>query len=550
MLTIGNNSSIGAATIGAANLTLGGGTLGTLAVKNGGTFTIAGSVTSQGEMQIGGGALGADAVSTTCSLVAQPGSTFVLASTSSSGIDVGSYLKSGTATCDFTNAASVNITAPYLSIGGNANVSGSGATGIVILSTGSNTINATGNGVNVGELDTANNTSAVQTLELNGNTTITTSAVRVGGPGQSGYVYFANPGTLKLTATAGGLYVGDNADAAAGGTENFVSSGTMDVTNGTFNATLGTLAVGYCTTNNSAGGAIGVFSLGAGSVTANTVILGQSAGTANLAAYVAGTINLEGGSLVVGNALNPGVLSQGTTRSKSTSTLNLEGGLLNMNGGTIAVSSFNATSGTLMNVSAIQTVAGATAALSVSGNGLLVLDGTDTYPARHDSHAGTLTVAPTGMRIDSASTGTALTINGANAVMNVAGVYNKTSNSSAVIENGGLLNVSGSMTWGVPNGTGSIQVGDNSTGTLSISGGSLTIAAKGNNYALQIGYDSPGNTGVVNVTNGLLAVTGSAGIYVGGANTTGTNSNTGILNINNGGVVQINQRRGVPSWLR
>jgi hypothetical protein len=108
-----------------------------------------------------------------------------------------------------------------------------------------------------------------------------------------------NP-TLNLsgnTNAATNLIIGDNNTGTGA-----VETSSLNLSGGTFNATLDTLLVGRFGT--SGGAAIASLTMGAGTVTANHVILAQTSGTSPN--NTTGTLTLNGGTLTVANAIVEG----------------------------------------------------------------------------------------------------------------------------------------------------------------------------------------------------------------------------------------------------
>ncbi|MDZ7618735.1 MAG: hypothetical protein U1E05_17155, partial [Patescibacteria group bacterium] len=125
--------------------------------------------------------------------------------------------------------------------------------------------------------------------------------------------------TLSGLDSAGtNLLIGANVTAGTGGT----SVGTMDLSGGTFNATLNNLTIGRFDYANE-GGAQGSLIMDAGLVTASQVILAQTSAPAASKSKTTGTITMRGGTFNVAGSVTDG---------GGVSTLNLFNGTMNVDG--------------------------------------------------------------------------------------------------------------------------------------------------------------------------------------------------------------------------
>jgi autotransporter-associated beta strand protein len=276
--------------------------------------------------------------------------------------------------------------------------------------------------------DNLNGTNAVaQAVSLqfgSGTNKVTTPSFTVGGrkgppaTGAGAVVTIAPGGTLTLNngAATTDLFIGNSTTATA-----TISSSTMDVSAGTFIATLGNVTVanklGIGGTSASSTGTLKIGASAQNAITANSVaVANATGGTASIPNDATGTLSFGGGTFTVANNVTLGTLtgigtSQGTllltggvftvggniTTSNATggiSIVTLDGGTLDMTAGTINVDGFNARSGTLKNVQQLQSGDAATAAqLSKVGPGVLVLDGANFYTGLTGIQEGTVVVS-------------------------------------------------------------------------------------------------------------------------------------------------------------
>jgi hypothetical protein len=290
-----------------------------------------------------------------------------------------------------TNVASTNIVQP----GGSLNVGYGGGVLRVGYRTGA-ALNAVGGvgvlnvasqsnfTVDVGEFSVGNNTvnndnfTTVGTALLATNNMVTATNIFIGDSAfssgaatstmvaGSGSNYFNTPlltvgmrkVTGQLTMPSGGVFRLDNAGGPANltvGGENFStggsSTGTMDVSGGTFVGNLGTLTIGM-KAGGSSGGATGTLNIGASpanNLIASNVVIGSMAGAGSGTPLAQGTLTMGGGSFVVTNNLILGSFDNGLGSASGTLNLNggrftVEGNLLNGNG----TATVNATGGTLV----------------------------------------------------------------------------------------------------------------------------------------------------------------------------------------------------------
>lgn len=186
------------------------------------------------------------------------------------------------------------------------------AQGTLILSqTGANVITA--NSILLGDSSDRGN-GVLNTIQLGaGANTINTNTLTLGGRKSQGRLILAAGGTLTLAGKTPGTPVNVDLGINAIGT-GVIGSGLLDASGGTLNATIGTLRLGSLASG--AGTATGTLHFNQGTVTANSVILGE--GSRGF-----GTINMTGGTLNVSGSVADG---------GGSSTINLDGGSMSVGG--------------------------------------------------------------------------------------------------------------------------------------------------------------------------------------------------------------------------
>jgi len=158
--------------------------------------------------------------------------------------------------------------------------------------------------------DTSHNTQGTATL--GSSNTIIADTVRIGDTKATGNVSITSGGTLNLGSTTerADLLVGHNTTGSS-----HPSTGTLDLTGGTFNAYLDTLAIGRSLLGS--GPPTGVVTLDtSNNVDVNTIVMGPRSPDT-------GTLTVGGGTVTVNNNVTGGT---------GTSTLNLEGGTMTVAG--------------------------------------------------------------------------------------------------------------------------------------------------------------------------------------------------------------------------
>jgi autotransporter-associated beta strand protein/T5SS/PEP-CTERM-associated repeat protein len=381
----------------------------------------------------------------------------------------------------------------------------------------------------------------------------------------------------SITTTTGSLSVGAGTFSVTGGAVSVANvtanGGNVAVSSGTLNAsavlTLGDDTFGAPNTST--------MTVGGGSVTAGSTVLGSTAGSSGTLIVSAGTFTSTGdltvgvagsgqirvdtaGTIAVGGTLTKAVgstidiLNGGTLRIGLGSTTGTLDGDLTLGGGTLVFDRSNAsTYGGILDGSGSVTKAGA---------GTLTLTGANTYSGPTTISSGTLQIG------DGSTTGsiTGDVVNNATLVFNrsdplsYAGAI---TGSGALVQAGvgtltltGVSNYSGSTTiaagtlevatGGSVDSTGSLMIGDGTTAALVVSGGSLTNAAAtiGNGASgdgsatISAGtWTNTGNLAVgADTATGTLSINGTGTVIVAGDLTKGDN---GTINLASGGTLQI-----------
>jgi len=296
-------------------------------------------------------------------------------------------LNSGTLTLSNTNNI---LTANTLYIG--HTVDNNGGVGTVILGTGTNILSV--NTVNIGlsksigsSLKFASQTASSPGIVTIGGRTRSTADFLIGAKTGTG-TGTTPSGTLDLrghaaTVAAGTVTIGKEDGSTASG-----ATGTLNFDSGTFSATnlnmaaKSGLSTGKATATLTVSG--GVFTVTSGGAFMLASQIGKGTATATLSIGGSGTFR--------------SYADIRTGPSNCTSTIDLDGGTLDMTGRAIGLSAqtvtvFNAKSGTLMNLGEFN----AGAPLVKSGTGTLTLAGTNTYTGATLITGGTLTVGTAGL---------------------------------------------------------------------------------------------------------------------------------------------------------
>jgi T5SS/PEP-CTERM-associated repeat protein/autotransporter-associated beta strand protein len=324
--------------------------------------------------------------------------------------------------------------------------------------------------------------------------------------------------------------------------------------------------------------AAGTMTVGGGSVTAGSTILGSQAGSA-------GTIIVSGGSFTSTGDLAVGVNGSGLLQADTAGTIAVGGTLTTAvgstidiaNGGTLRIG-LGSTTGTLdgnltlgsggtlvFDRSDDSTYGGIIAgdgSVTKEGAGTLTLTGENTFSGLTTISSGTLQIG------DGTTTGsiTGDVVNNATLAFNrsdAIGYAGAITGSGALVQAGdGTLTLSGASSYsgsttvaagtlevatgGGVTGAGNLMIGDGTTAALVVSGGSLTNAAAtiGNgllgNGSATISAGTWTNTGNLAVgadtATGTLSINGTGTVIVAGDLTKGDN---GTINLVSGGTLQI-----------
>jgi T5SS/PEP-CTERM-associated repeat protein len=402
----------------------------------------------------------------------------------------------------------------------------------------------------VGDAPTGNGT---YTLSGTGLLTVSNSAY-IGNFGTGNFAQIA--GTFNVNGSgSNGLFLG----FATGSIGNYtLGGGTLNVTNneyigyggiGVFTQTAGTHLIGG--TNNTLfvgynAGASGTYTLaGTGSLAPGYMQIGwlgngnfiQSGGSNNIAQDAligsqlgsSGTYTLSGGSFTVGGQLIVGEHANGT--------FNQTGGSANVNfltlgrwldGGSNVVGTYNLSSGAYLTSVGDQWIGSVgNGAFNQTGGsntvgGSLQLGWSDSGT----SHTvGTYNLSGGNLTAPSESVG-----------WGGVGVFTQSGGANTITQTGtsglgiGYLpsgNGTYTLSGGVLNTGATIYVGNGGTGTLNISGGSLTV---GNGHSITIG-NFAGSSGTVNLSGGTVVLTGSH--FVGGSGNGVMNQTGGSLSVAN-----------------
>jgi fibronectin-binding autotransporter adhesin len=499
---------------GANAQTLSGAITGTGALtKNGSaTLTLSGANTYSGTTTINAGTLatsGANKIADSSAIVVNTGGTLSLGGTETLGAISGAgSISIGGNTLGISSSSSTTFSGAITGTTGGFNKYGAGT---LTLSNTGNAWNGTTN-INSGTITLSGNlttTGTVQTgwstgggvLNITGTLTRTGGNVRsfviAGNVNYNGTVNVSGSGVLNMGAgmLIGEDYGGHGVLNQSGGTVNTQGDVWMTGQSSTLNVSGGTFNMGSAWLRMGAGTSYGSNSTitvnGTGSITAGTLQFGIAGRNAT-----AMTVNLGDGS--TGGNLSIAAMSYGAGASSGPSTINFNGGTLNVRN-TLSMITQAATvvksGGAILDVNSGQTFTIGTAltdgggggGLTKEGTGTLTLSGANTYTGTTTINAGTLTLS------------------GGNSIVNTGAVS---------VSSGAVLNLSSSETIGSIAGAGNVTLGSN------------TLTTGGDNTSTTFSGDISG-------TGGGLTKSGSGTFTLSGANTyTGaTTINAGTISI-------------------
>ncbi|WP_425616402.1 beta strand repeat-containing protein [Anatilimnocola sp. NA78] len=351
-----NVASTGTVNLGTGNVTLGfgGGTGNYSQTGAGSTVNIAGGVIDAGTttyiVTSGTNNVASGFATDTVNVAVAAGSVTAALNVNGGAVTIGAGTgdldigRSGTGigigTLNLANATSANINVTNLRLGTYSGAGTAGTVGTLLLPTSAASVNTiTASAILLGDSSGTGNTAVTSTLNLGaGNTTINADTVAIGQQKSNAAMQFSGPGgTLLLRGTAGGstlssLAIGNNSAAGTG----TVTTSTVNLAGGTFNAQLSSLIVGAHASG--AGSGSGTLTMDAGTVAATSLGLGNGANSGTV-----GTLNLNGGAMTVAGTVS---------NTAGTANLNQNGGTLRfitLDKGTGAFTyTFNA--GTIQNV--------------------------------------------------------------------------------------------------------------------------------------------------------------------------------------------------------
>jgi autotransporter-associated beta strand protein/T5SS/PEP-CTERM-associated repeat protein len=449
---------------------------------------------------------------------------------------------SGTAVLTVASGATLNLAGSSQTVGSLAGA-GSVALGTATLTAGGDNSSTAFSGVLSGPGNLEKTGGGTLTLSgantYSGNTTVTggtlsapadfarNALVAVSGPTSvltaGGKLQIGQNGTGSLTLTGGGTANSSGATYIGNGIGGLASAGTVSVTGTGSTLTTGTtLNLGYFGT--------GTLTIGSGGTVSAASLYSGYAGT--------GTLNLNsGGTLTLGGT--DGLLNYGTT------TFNFAGGTLKVAGSSLTSS----VPATLTNTSTMDTnglaatLSGAlsgTGSLTKTGTGTLTLTGANTYTGGTTISGGTLS-APADF-----SSNAPVAVSGPASLLTAGGNLQIGQNGTGSLTLTGGGTASSAAATYIGNGIGGLA----SAGTVSVTGpgsalnvgttlnlgyfggGTLTIGSGGSVNSGNLIFDAaPGYSGTLNLnTGGTLRVGGTNGLR---------NDGTATFNLA-GGTLQLN----------
>jgi len=447
----------------------------------------------------------------------------------------------------------VVVTGDRVGILGNAsiNVSGDGQGGTVILG-----------GDSLGHVPNSSAASLIQDVNFANLTVVGAGATIDAGSahGDGGFVETSGhdldaQGSITASAPNGhaGQWLIDPTDVtiSTGADANY----TGNLGDGTFSGGTSTTAtVNASTISNtlSSGTNVTITTASSGTATGNITqqagadIVDSCTSETSLTMLANGSINLSGNIASTGGALDLNLTADignngtGSVSTAATSTINLNGGVLNVWGNTTGTTTAVNLSGVLSNIGGGSITGSASAntgvyiggALNFSAPGTLNITGTTNTGAGYGVYmGGQLNVSGGNVRVNGTSGGTGVGVN-VNAPLNVsggnltiAGTSTQTTGAVNAVNLSGVVSVTGNgalNVTGVSYGATGIGIYENAA--VSVSGGGMTLngtsgqgctTAAGNAVCLSGNVALTGN-GVLNITGTALGTGLGTGVYVNG----------------------------------